>query len=186
MLNYVYHAPSKLPMWLQTLIAEFKQVFINDIPATVYKFQDTPITNESNIAKVIDTFGDIEQDAFYKTLINECVYSKRGSILTHEEAVERGCIGKLPPVMTAHFEHIDNRVTSRVTSTTWILWYGSKVSVVHPTPSLGKFKLGSDIIKINDPAQKMPEGVLYAIKVTVGTTYVDGFLRGVTWTHYAK
>lgn len=142
--------------------------------------------NELHVNNVIDTFNEIKDHPFYKTLIKEAPYASAGNILTNEQAVIENKIYPLPATMDAPFEYIENSVVSRIMLTTWVLWFNGRVVVHTPRPTTGRRLCGPEILFINDPAEEMPEGVLYAIKVVIGTTLVDGFLRGVRWTHYSK
>lgn len=142
--------------------------------------------NEFNVNNVIDTFNVVKDHPFYKTLIKEAPYANGGNVLTNEEALIENKIYPLPATMDAPFEYIENPVVSRIMLTTWVLWFDDRVVVHTPRPTTGRRLCGPEILFINDPAEEMPEGVLYAIKVVIGTTLVDGFLRGVRWTHYSK
>lgn len=176
------------PSIFNKLIEELKLLYIYKGDRPLQKVEKLPAVepNEYNINNVIDTFIDIADHPFYKTLLNECAYSKPGNILTNIEAGIENKIYPLPKTMDAPFEYIENPVVSRIMLTTWVLWFEDRVVVHTPRPTSGKRLCGPEIIFIKDPAEEMPEGVLYAIKVVVGTTLVDGFLRGVRWTHYSN
>ena len=121
-----------------------------------------------------------------KSIYNEVPYSKPNNIRTYEEALKHNQVYGLPSVMDAPFECIDNREVGRVSHTIWVLFFNTHSELVVPTPTTGRMSVGNEILSINDPADKMPEGVLYAIKVILGTELVDNSFRGCRWSHYSK
>lgn len=186
-MNYQVMPNYTIPTWLFNFITELKNLFIHDTDTTIpeYQFPQELEPNMENVKRVEELFAEIKDHPFYKTLINEAPYAKPANIMLVPEALEANRIYPLPSEMDAPFEYVENISVSRIMLTTWVLWMADDSVVVHtPKPTAGKRTCGPETIFIKDPAEPMPKGVTYALKVVVGTTLSDNYLRGIRWTHY--
>lgn len=180
----------KVPEGLGTRILQsvYKKL-VNVSPVAEFEPLNLPPDREpveENKLKAECVFLGVQNGLYLKSIFNEAPYSKPNNILTYDEAIERSCVYDLPDTMDAPFECIDNREVGRVSHTIWILFYQDHNELVVPTPTTGRLSVGNDIIVVKDPADPMPEGVLYAIRVVLGTELVNNSLRGCRWSHFSK
>lgn len=141
--------------------------------------------DESQKYLVADVFSKIKHLPLYNTLKSEAPYAKRVNIPSLHSAKHRGIIRLLPKVMNAPFETVETRYANRMSYTVWVLWMNDRsVEVVVPKQNIGRLLSGSELIHVNDPADKMPDGVMRAARIIIGTELVDNSLRGCRWEFY--
>ena len=163
---------------------------------TVVPVELLPLDDKSTsdvLSKITAMLGDIKNDPFIINA-NGNITEQRCDVLlnqlTREAAYARvnalpswlDTVGSLPSVMDCVCEINETTEAARYSVTYWVVWYNDgSAQAYQPIQNKGLLRTGREIIRLNDPAEPMPERVTRAMKITVGVSLIDNFLRGFRW-----
>lgn len=133
------------------------------------------------VQTIEQTLSDIKDTQLYTTLIEEAGYTKIGGCRNWSYAIKH-----LPKVMDCPFENIITKATDRLQVTQWVLWYNDgRVEILTPHQNKGLYQTKDTKVCVNDKADNMPDNVVKAAQITIGTYLTeDNLLRGFQWKLY--
>lgn len=128
-----------------------------------------------------ETFGDIQDTDLFRTLLGEMQYAK---IPGCRSWTTQANLPKVPDHLDAPFESTIITGADRLSYTVWVLWFEDSVRVVKPYPNRGIYRSNIEVFESTERADKTPEGVVQAAKITIGVVEADNLLKGYQWMLY--
>ena len=153
---------------------------------------DDKSTNDV-LSKITAMLGDIKNDPFIINA-NGNITEQRCDVLLNQLKREAAyarvnalpswldTVGSLPTVMDCVCEINETTEAARYSVTYWVVWFNDgSAQAYQPIQNKGLLRTGREIIRLNDPAEPMPKRVTRAMKITMGVSLIDNFLRGFRW-----